>query len=320
MRKGDRRGTGTMVRLADRRASRLAATARRTSGAGDGAGDGDAMVEISSVTVRYGRTVVVDSVSASVRHGEWVGLIGANGAGKTTLLRAVGGSVEFEGDVKLGGRTTRSMSRRERARSVASVSQSPELPADMTVFDYALLGRTPHIPYLSVESRTDRSHCVAILERLDLLELAGRELWSLSGGERQRAVLARALAQEAPVLLLDEATSALDLGHRVEALEIVDELRSSWGLTVVSALHDLTLAGQFADRLLLMSHGSVVAFGTPEEVLDENVLESAFGCSVRIVRTGDGDLLIAPRRRRDGADALALLAENRGREREEVNP
>jgi iron complex transport system ATP-binding protein len=275
------------------------------------------MVEVSSLTVRYGRAVVVDSVSASVRQGEWVGLIGANGAGKTTLLRAVGGTVEHEGDVKVGGRAARSMSRRERARLVASVSQSPELPADMSVFDYTLLGRTPHISYLSVESRADRAHCVGVLERLDLSELAGRPLSSLSGGERQRAVLARALAQEAPVLLLDEATSALDLGHRVEALEIVDELRHSWGLTVVSALHDLTLAGQFADRLLLMSRGAVVAFGTPEEVLDEPVLESAFGCSVRIVRTGDGELVIAPRRRRDGRDSasLALLADDRGRER-----
>ena len=109
-------------------------------------------------------------------------------------------------------------------------------------------------------------------------------------------VLARALAQEAPVLLMDEPTSALDLSHRVEALEIVDELRGEWGLTVVSALHDLTLAGQFADRLLLLAGGSVAALGTPSEVLDEAVLGDAFGCAVRIIRTDDGELVIAPRR------------------------
>ncbi len=98
------------------------------------------------------------------------------------------------------------------------------------------------------------------------------------------------------MLLMDEPTSALDLAHRVEALEIVDELRREWGLTVVSALHDLTLAGQFADRLLLMNDGSVAALGTPAEVLDEVVLERAFGCAVRIIRTDDGELVIAPRR------------------------
>jgi len=231
-----------------------------------------------------------------VGRGEWVGLIGANGAGKTTLLRAVAGLLEHEGEVHIGGRPAVAMGRRDRARSVAYVPQSPELPSDMTVFDYTLLGRTPHIAYLAVESGRDLAHCAHLLERLGLAGLAQRHLSTLSGGERQRVVLARALAQEAPVLLMDEPTSALDLSHRVEALEIVDELRGEWGLTVVSALHDLTLAGQFADRLLLLAGGSVAALGTPSEVLDEAVLGDAFGCAVRIIRTEDGELVIAPRR------------------------
>jgi iron complex transport system ATP-binding protein len=170
------------------------------------------------------------------------------------------------------------------------------MPADMSVFDYILLGRTPHISYLAVESSADLAHCRSLLERLELGHLARRHLSTLSGGERQRVVLARALAQEAPVLLMDEPTSALDLSHRVDALETVDELRRDWGLTVVSALHDLTLAGQFADRLLLLSGGAVTAVGTPAEVLDEAVLEKAFGAPVRIIRTEDGELVVAPQR------------------------
>jgi iron complex transport system ATP-binding protein len=254
------------------------------------------MVELHAVSVRYEGRAAVDAVTASVGRGEWVGLIGANGAGKTSLLRAVAGLVDFGGEVHVAGTPTSGMSRRERARAVAYVPQSPELPADMSVFDYVLLGRTPHISYRSVESGGDLAHCTGLLERLDLTRLASRHLSTLSGGERQRVVLARALAQEAPVLLMDEPTSALDLSHRVEALEIVDELRREWGLTVVSALHDLTLAGQFVDRLLLLSGGLLAAVGTPAQVLEESVLGEAFGCAVRIIRTDDGELVIAPRR------------------------
>ena len=281
---------GTVVRLAERR--------HRHRGVGDA--NGAAMVELDGVTVRFDGHAVVDGVGATVGRGEWMGLIGANGAGKTTLLRAVAGLVDHDGAVRLGGRAATGMARRERARAVSYVPQSPEMPADMSVFDYALLGRTPHIAYLAVESHSDLAHCRALLERLELSHLADRHLSTLSGGERQRVVLARALAQEAPVLLMDEPTSALDMSHRVEALEIVDELRRDWGLTVVSALHDLTLAGQFADRLLLLSGGRVAALGTPAEVLDEGLLERAFGASVRIIRTDDGELVVAPRRRGSG--------------------
>jgi iron complex transport system ATP-binding protein len=165
------------------------------------------------------------------------------------------------------------------------------------VFDYALLGRTPHIGYLAVESGEDVAHCTHLLGRIGLAELASRQLSTLSGGERQRVVLARALAQEAPVLLMDEPTSALDLAHRVEALEIVDELRREWGLTVVSALHDLTLAGQFADRLLLLAAGRVAALGTPAAVLRDDLLAGHFGDGVRVLLTGDGDLAVISRRR-----------------------
>jgi iron complex transport system ATP-binding protein len=274
-----------IIRLAERRGRR-----------GVRSPEGSSMVELRAVSVRFGARPAVDAVTASVGRGEWVGLIGANGAGKTTLLRAVAGLVDHEGEVRIGGKLTVAMTRRERGRSLAYVPQSPELPVDMSVFDYALLGRTPHIGYLAVESGEDVTHCTRLLERIGLAELASRRLSTLSGGERQRVVLARALAQEAPVLLMDEPTSALDLAHRVEALEIVDELRREWGLTVVSALHDLTLAGQFADRLLLLAGGSVAALGTAAEVLDEVVLEHAFGCAVRIIRTDDGELVIAPRR------------------------
>lgn len=254
------------------------------------------MITFQGVTVRYGDTVAVADVDGQVADGEWVGLIGPNGAGKTTLLRAIVQLVQCEGSTTVDGIPTEQMSRRDLARAVAYVPQKPELPAEMTVADYILLGRSPHIGYFGSEKASDRHICAGLLDRLDLTPMAGRNLATLSGGELQRLVLGRALAQEAPILLLDEPTSALDLGRRVDALEIVDALRLEHGLTVLSAMHDLTLAGQFSDRLLLLSGGTVAMTGTPAEVLDEDVLTQHFGHQVQVLRSPDGELIVAPRR------------------------
>ena len=256
------------------------------------------LLSIDRVSVRYERSVAVDAVSEVAAPGEWVGLIGPNGAGKSSLLRAVAHLAPHTGVVQIGGEPMAHLSRRRRAQLVAYVPQQPELPAGMSVLEYALLGRTPHIGYFGVETEDDRGLCVELLSRLELGHLADRQLGTLSGGELQRVVLARALAQEAPVLLLDEPTSALDLGRRVDALELVDELRHERGLTVVSAMHDLTLAAQFADRLVLLSAGQVIAAGPPAEVLDERLLSASFGARVRVLRDEDGSLLVVPHRMR----------------------
>jgi len=177
------------------------------------------------------------------------------------------------------------------------VPQHPLLPGDMEVADYVLLGRTPHAGYFGGETSKDRRVCAELLERLGLATASSRRLLTLSGGELQRLVLARALAQEAPVLLLDEPTSALDLGRRIEALELVDELRIERGLTVVSAMHDLTLAGQFAERLLLLTGGRIAAAGAPREVLEASLLAMHFGADVHVLSTPDGQLAVVPGRR-----------------------
>src|SRR5262249_32961539 len=156
------------------------------------------------------------------------------------------GLLPYAGDIVIEAEPVRSLRARQRARLVAYAPQSPVLPPDMTVFDYTLLGRSPYIPHLGRESRHDRDIAGEVLERLDLRGLAGRPVGHLSGGERQRVVLARALAQQTPVLLLDEPTTALDLGHQQQVMELVDRLRLADGLTVVTTLHDLSLAGQYA--------------------------------------------------------------------------
>jgi len=256
------------------------------------------MLGVDRVTVRYGASVAVSAVTESAAKGEWVGLIGANGAGKSSLLRAAAQLVPYDGAVKVAGETMGRISPRRRARLVAYVPQQPELPAGMSAIDYTLLGRTPHIGYFGVESAEDQRVCAEVLDRIGLAGLAERHLSTLSGGELQRVVLARALAQDAPVLLLDEPTSALDLGRRVDALELVDELRRERGLTVLSAMHDLTLAAQFTDRLVLMSGGQVVAAGVPADVLDEQLLSACFGARVRVLTDDEGQLLVVPQRTR----------------------
>lgn len=179
---------------------------------------------------------------------------------------------------------------------VAFLPQRPVIPEPMPVMDFVLLGRTPYIPYLGTETRGDREVVAGVLERLELGKLAERPIGSLSGGEVQRAVLGRALAQQAPVLLLDEPTAALDVGHQQQVLELIDELRVEHGLTVVSAMHDLTLAGQFAHRLLLLSRGRAVAEGSAREVLTESRIREHYGANVRVVKDSEGGVLVVPTR------------------------
>lgn len=253
---------------------------------------------LDKVAVSYGATVVVNELTVTVPRGQWVAAIGANGAGKTSLLRAIAYLISSAGTISVDGRPLDGLSTRRRAQLVAYVPQQPEFPAQMSVMDYTLLGRTPYVSLFGTESTHDRMQCRLVLTRLGLDGLADRRLSTLSGGELQRVVLARALAQEAPVLLLDEPTSALDLGRRIDVLELVDELRQERSLTVLSAMHDLTLAAQFADRLLLLSNGNLIADGPPAEVLDEATLSACFGTHVRVLTGADGELLVLPQRHR----------------------
>lgn len=251
-------------------------------------------VTARGLTVAYDGVPVVDGVDLRAASGEWLGLIGPNGSGKTTVLRALAGTIVGAGEVRVGGDDPTALGHRARSRRVARVPQQPTVPSGMTVLDYVLLGRTPYIPYLGTESAADLDVVRRLLERLDLAELGSRELSSLSGGEFQRAVLARALAQEAPVLLLDEPTSALDIGHAQQVLELVDDLRVEHGLTVVSAMHDLTLAAQSCDRLVLLAHGRAVAAGRPEDVLTGPALTEHYGARVTVLRGPNGEVVVAP--------------------------
>ncbi len=242
-----------------------------------------------------GKTQILHGIDLSIEAGTWTAIVGPNGAGKTTLLRSVLGLIRYEGEVHVAGEGLAEMPLRERAQRLAYVPQQPTIPPGVGVFDYVLLGRVAHQKYGLAPGSEDVLVVQEILENLDLTSMAQRRVDSLSGGERQRAVVARALTQQSPMLLLDEPTTSLDIGHQYEVLELVDTLRRTQNLTVLSTMHDLGLAGQFADRLVLLADGRVVADGSPQEVLVEDLLKSVYGVSVQVLRSGNG-LTVVPHR------------------------
>jgi iron complex transport system ATP-binding protein len=251
-------------------------------------------LRLVDIVVAYNGAPVVDGISVQVPSTSWVSLIGPNGAGKTTLLRAIAGLVPFEGVIEIGQQPIAAMSRRRLSQVVAFLPQRPILPEGASVFNYVAIGRTPYIPYWGTETTEDRAVVEEVLHRLDLAEIADRQIASLSGGEAQRAVLARALAQQSDILLLDEPTAALDVGHQQQVLELIDELRLEQGLTIISALHDLTLAGQYADHLVLLDNGEVVSEGEPSAVLTEETIKRYYHASVRVVSQPDAGLSVIP--------------------------
>jgi iron complex transport system ATP-binding protein len=245
-------------------------------------------LEVRGLAVTLGRTRVLAGIDLEAPPGSWTAVVGPNGAGKSTLLRALAGTVRYEGQVLLDGEDLGRLPARRRARSLGYAPQVPVLPEGIAVRDYVALGRTPYHSLLTGPRTGDLDLVAEALDRLDLTALGGRTLRTLSGGERQRAVLARALAQEPRVLLLDEPTAAQDLGHAQQLLELIDRLRGDTGLTVVASLHDLTLAAQYAQRLVLLAHGAVAASGTPAEVLTADALAAHYGASARVESGPDG--------------------------------
>jgi iron complex transport system ATP-binding protein len=253
-------------------------------------------ISCRDVAVAFGGVDVLCGIDLEVPSGGWVTVVGPNGAGKSTLLRAVGGIVDAGGSIDLGGRSVAGMARRELARLVALVPQEPVIPPGMRVVDYVLLGRTAHLGFFEVEGDADLDVAVKALADLDAGPLADRTVDTLSGGERQRIVIARALAQESPVLLLDEPTTALDVGHQQEVLDLVDRLRSERNLTVLATMHDLTLAGQYADLLVMLDAGVVAAAGSADEVLTEEAVNRHYGARVRVVPDEAGPIVVPVRR------------------------
>ena len=242
------------------------------------------MLRVEDIHFAYRGRKVLDGLDVRVDDGEIVGLAGPNGAGKTTLLRLVSGVLRPDaGRVVIDGADVSSVSPGGRARLVAVVPQAPQLPLGYRVIELVLMGRNPHLKLLQWESRRDLEAAGRAMRLANVEHLSDRTLETLSGGERQRTVVATALAQEAPLLLLDEPTASLDLSHQTRVLDMIVDAQQVPRGAILVAIHDLTLAAQYCDRLLLLSEGRLYAEGPPGEVLTEDSIRAVYGASVSVV-------------------------------------
>jgi iron complex transport system ATP-binding protein len=243
------------------------------------------MLSIEEVTAAYDRTTVLEGVTVEVAEGEFVGLIGPNGSGKTTLLRVISGVLPAaRGGVLLRGRNLRELARRRLAKTIAFLPQDLALEFSFTVRDVILMGRFPHLPRFGHERRSDVEIAERAMESTGVADLAERTITELSGGERQRVFIAMCLAQEPELLILDEPTNHLDIGHQLSALDLIRKLNREDNMTVIAVFHDLNLAAEYCDKLVVLDGGRVDALGSPDEVVTVDMIQRVYGVTVSAER------------------------------------
>ena len=248
----------------------------------------------NGVSVRLGGTTIVRNASFILRGGEFVALVGPNGAGKTTLMRALVGLVPSDGTIALDGRPLEGLKARDRARAVAYLPQGHVFYWPMPVAAIVMLGRAPHADPFSSNSAEDRAAVEGALAMTETEAFADRAVTTLSGGERARVALARALATQAQVLLADEPTASLDPRHQLTVMELMRNAAHA-GNAILAIMHDLTLAARFADRVLVMDRGALVADGPPAEALAPALLAKVFGIEATIAEIAGKHVPIASR-------------------------
>ncbi|MGO8988557.1 MAG: ABC transporter ATP-binding protein [bacterium] len=241
------------------------------------------MIEAHSISFRYHEAWVLQEVSFRVEKGEFIGVIGPNGSGKTTLLKLLYRLLGPQrGEILFELVPMKKMDRRDIAKRIAVVAQETQLLFPFSVLETVLMGRSPYLGRLLFESEKDLEIARKAMERTKILPFSERPVEELSGGERKRVFIARALAQEPEVILLDEPTANLDIQHQIDFLDLILTLNRDRGLTIVMASHDMNIASEFCDRLILLQEGRIYQMGTPEEVVTKENIESVYGCEVWI--------------------------------------
>jgi iron complex transport system ATP-binding protein len=235
------------------------------------------MFYFSNVSSGYGNLEILKNVSFKIEKGDFTGIIGPNGSGKTTLLRTATKLIKpSSGEIFLKGKNLADIPLKELAVVMAVVPQDTVFMFPFKVMDVVLMGRTPYIKRFGFESREDLKIALKALEFADAVHLKDRFIDELSGGERQRVIIAKALAQEPKILFLDEPTTHLDINHQVQIFGLLKKLNKEQGLTIVAILHDLNLASDYCDELILMDNGAIKRKGAPAEILDYKIIEEVY--------------------------------------------
>lgn len=246
------------------------------------------MIRAEGVSAGYHGQAVINDISFDLQPRKLTALIGPNGSGKSTLIRALTGVIPLlDGEVYLGESSIRELSAAQVARLVAVVPQSPQLPAGFSAGEIVLMGRTPHLRLWEMEGSRDMQIARDAMAEVGVLELAGRPVHELSGGESQRVVIARALAQQSPILLLDEPTAHLDLAHQAGVFALVVDLARRLGKTVLAIAHDITLASAYADQMIVLADGKLVASGPPAETISPALIEAVYQVKARVITDPD---------------------------------
>ncbi|NLG32470.1 MAG: heme ABC transporter ATP-binding protein [Syntrophomonadaceae bacterium] len=241
------------------------------------------LLDILGITCGYGSHTVLQNATFQIKKQDFVGIIGPNGSGKSTLLRAISRVLRpIKGTVLLKERDLYQIPASEVAKTISFVPQEQGLDFPFTVQDVVMMGRIPHLRRFQKETDKDQMIVKKAMELTDLISLAGRPVNQLSGGEKQRVLIARALAQEPSILLLDEPTSYLDLNYQLEIMEILVRLHQQQGITIIMVLHDINLASQYCDSLLVLKEGRIYAAGTPQQILTADFIKEVYGCEVQV--------------------------------------
>ena len=253
------------------------------------------LLQARGLRASYGATRALDGLDVEIGRGELVALLGENGSGKSTFLKVVARIVRPQGgDLLFDGQPLSSVERRESARRIAYLPQNPDLVFPIRCLDLVLQGRAPYSRGFSADSLEDSERALAAMRVCDVEALADRDAAALSGGERRRVFLARAVAQDAEIWLLDEPTSGLDPRHRLEFLELVRRTHAERGTTVLLVTHEIDLAGEMADRVVLLRGGRALASGPPADTLTPDRVRETFGVESRIEVDAEGRKRVVP--------------------------
>jgi len=240
-------------------------------------------ISIKNLSYSYSKKSILNDISFDINKGEIFIVIGPNGSGKTTLMKAISGLIKIKRNtVCIFDKLYEQYSRRSLAKTIAFVPQ--QIPSDFpfTVEELVMLGRSPHLGILGLDQKEDLEIARESMEFTGILPLAQRRIPQLSGGERQRVFISRAICQQPSIIILDEPTAALDLAHQIKIMDLMEKLKNKKEMTIIMVSHDINLASEYANSMLILANGKIISIGNPNKILNFKILEKVYGCNILI--------------------------------------